>query len=119
MLKVLVVDDDPVNREIFRWSLAPHCDLHERGGGVGAAADIAEHEYDVVLLDAMMPVVDGREVIAELAEARRDLLPRILVVTAATHPGLLEDLAGYEIAGVVDRPYDPDLIRRLLDRFEP
>jgi len=105
--RILIVDDDAVNREIFRWSLEKTCEIDELTSGVGAAEKIAKHEYDLVLLDVMMPMVSGVEVVEDLSRMRADLLPRILVVSAAMSQTLIDQLAEFPLAGVRERPYDP------------
>lgn len=58
-ISVLIVDDDSINREIFRRALDGICDISERGNGVGTALAIREGRPDLVFLDLMMPIVDG------------------------------------------------------------
>ncbi len=111
--RILIVDDDAVNREIFRWSLAETCEIDELTNGVGAADLIAEREYDLVLLDVMMPVVGGVEVVEDVSRSRADLLPRILVVTAAMSQTLVEQLSAFPLAGVKERPFNPEQITQM------
>jgi CheY-like chemotaxis protein len=115
--RILIVDDDAVNREIFRWSLEGLCEIDELTSGVGAAARIAEVDYDLVLLDVMMPIVGGVEVVEDVNRLRADLLPRILVVTAAMNQRLLEQLSVFPLAGVIERPYDPEQISEICAPF--
>lgn len=115
--RILIVDDDPVNREIFRWSLQPFCEIDELSNGEGAASQIVREEYDLVLLDVMMPLVDGIEVVERLNSKRADLLRRVLVVTAAMNHSVLEQLRPFPLAGIVERPYDPEGIKALYSQY--
>jgi len=64
---VLVVDDDEAIRETLRRSLERDgATVAEASNGVAALASIAERRPDLLLLDLMMPVMDGFELLAEL-----------------------------------------------------
>ncbi|MBB6346457.1 response regulator [Nonomuraea muscovyensis] len=82
MIRLLVVDDDPMVRTGLRLILGGEPDLEiagEAGDGREAMAAIRELRPDVVLLDIRMPVQDGL-VTTELLAGRPDR-PRILVLT--------------------------------------
>lgn len=81
-MKILVVDDNPMNREMLRELL----------GALGHAVEIAEdgaqacvateaHDYELVLMDLHMPIMNGAEAIAVI-KARPKPAPRLIVVTA-------------------------------------
>jgi CheY-like chemotaxis protein/class 3 adenylate cyclase len=82
---VLVVDDDPFNRDVLQQELEAlgHDVLLAAGGREGLAA-IAERDVDVVLLDIMMPGVSGFDVLQKLrAEPATRELP--VIVVSALH----------------------------------
>ena len=57
--RVLVVDDDPVNVEIFRTILDGQCRMFVAGDGPTALAMAERERPDIVLLDVMMPGMSG------------------------------------------------------------
>jgi len=67
MAKILIVDDEPVNREVLIAFLddSGH-ELIEAGNGTEALAQVAKHSPDLLLLDIMMPELDGYEVVRRL-----------------------------------------------------
>ncbi len=66
-LRILVVDDVAINREVMRAMLEHHgARVLEAEDGRAALEIIEAHPLDVVLLDNMMPVMTGREMLAEL-----------------------------------------------------
>jgi diguanylate cyclase (GGDEF)-like protein len=83
---VLVVDDDDSSRKLLKALLVPlGVDVTEAVGG-GAALEILtapDHNIDLVLLDMMMPVVDGVTVLKTLAE--RSVVPALLVLVITAH----------------------------------
>ena len=117
MAKILVVDDDAVNRELFRWALQDNHEIDELTSGVGAADAIRTGVYDLVLLDVMMPIIGGEEVVTDLAGTRADLLKRVLVVTAAMNQPLVDRMTEQGVAGVKQRPYDPEEIAEMVRTY--
>lgn len=114
---VLVVDDEPDLRELVALTLA------DAGFEVGTARDgrdalarIAEHRPDIILLDMMMPVMDGRALCAELRG--NGGLPRVVVMTAADRAAQCARELG--AVGWLAKPFDLDelvaAIRKGLER---
>jgi NarL family two-component system response regulator LiaR len=85
MVKVLIVDDHEVVRHGLRFMLAQEPGFEvvgEAGDGVEALAEIRRWRPDVVLLDLMMPVLDGLGVLHALrGEEER---PAVIVLTSYT-----------------------------------
>jgi DNA-binding response OmpR family regulator len=116
--RVLIVDDDADIRLLLRLALgAEGHDIAEAENGSVALSLLDLDPPDLVLLDLMMPVVDGWEVLRTLAE--RDTAPGVVAVTAlASHDQrhLLEVLEAGAI-DVVAKPFDihwlADLVGRL------
>lgn len=105
MTTVLVVDDEPVLRAVVREVLM------EDGYGVIEAADgramlelLEQERPDLVLMDVMMPGLDGRE--ADQALRVRPHLPAVPVVmmSAAVHPSGLDPT----IAAFLPKPFALD-----------
>ncbi|MGH9102776.1 MAG: response regulator transcription factor, partial [Acidimicrobiales bacterium] len=78
---VLVVDDDAALRSLFGTALArAGFDVLTAGDGEGALELLARHRVQLVLLDARLPGIGGREVLAALrASPDTTLLPVIMV----------------------------------------
>jgi two-component system, OmpR family, response regulator MprA len=117
--KILIVDDDPDLLLLLRTTLESEgYDAALASDGRAALARIGEDEPDLVLLDLMMPVLDGWGVLDALAGTA----PRVVVVSAKSGE---QDMArAYEMgaAEYVVKPYDPltlvETIRSVLDRSE-
>lgn len=68
-IRVLVVDDYPMNRDLLKRILQePDFDVSEAADGVEALQMLSGQPFDVVLLDVMMPGMDGIEVCRHLRE---------------------------------------------------
>ena len=85
--RVLVVDDLPANRKLLEARLsAEYFDVVLASSGPEALAICAAEECDVVLLDVMMPGMDGFEVCRRLkGDAKTHHLP-VVMVTALDQP---------------------------------
>ena len=109
MARVLVIDDEPDVRWLLRLSLERigHEVLLAEDGLRGLA--IAQRQRpDVVVLDLMMPVMDGYGVLDALAKDQRTAHLPVLVLTAKALP---EDQIRCEEAGArrfLAKPFDPE-----------
>lgn len=85
--RILVVDDVPVNVDILRTRLSAHgYEIVTATGGEEALVLVREHEPDLILLDVMMPRIDGIEVCRRLrADETLPFIP-IVLLTAKSEP---------------------------------
>jgi two-component system LytT family response regulator len=82
-LKTLIVDDEPIARQILREELESIGDIEivgEADNGSVALASILQHRPDLVLLDLEMPLMGGLEVVRNLKTGAH--MPVIVIVTA-------------------------------------
>lgn len=85
--RVLIVDDIPTNVRLLEARLsAEYFDVVTAASGKEALAICAEGEIDIILLDVMMPEMDGFEVCARLKADRRTSHIPVLMVTALDQP---------------------------------
>ncbi|WGY02343.1 response regulator transcription factor [Nocardioides sp. QY071] len=111
--RVLVVDDDRAVRESLRRSLAFNgYDVHLAGDGAEALAGIGAVAPDVVVMDVMMPKLDGLEATRALRAAGNDI--PILVLTARDAVG--DRVEGLD-AGADDYLTKPFALEELLARL--
>lgn len=86
---ILIVDDSDINRKILCKALRGDYDILEAENGRDALAVMLDHskELSAVLLDIVMPVMDGYEVLAAMrAHAELSSIP-VIVTTANTQEG--------------------------------
>ncbi|MEK6375611.1 MAG: response regulator [Acidobacteriota bacterium] len=112
--RVLVVDDDAVVREILSSVLQQHdLTVDAADGGEAAVKLLREHQYAVVLLDLLMPGMDGFGLLDRMAGGDVASPPVVLVITAADRTAI-ERLDAQRIHGIVRKPFDPEEIARLV-----
>jgi CheY-like chemotaxis protein len=107
--KILIVDDEAPIRALMRATLtmAGH-QVVEASGGEEALEKIKKTQFDLVVLDIMMPVTDGYEVLERVkAMPSRANLP-VIVVTARPYEseGIMREMTGGAIDHI-SKPFDP------------
>lgn len=113
--KVLIVDDMATNRELAKAALCSAAyEIDEAESGREALDKITNNHYDVVLLDVLMPDIDGLELCKRLRDnSEFELLP-IIMVTSLESP---DDVIRGMSAGATDyvhKPYFPaELVSRV------
>jgi two-component system alkaline phosphatase synthesis response regulator PhoP len=106
---LLLIDDDDDIREIAQLSLelsAGWTVLSAASGAEGLAI-AREQQPDAILLDVMMPVLDGPATLAKLREDDRTKGIPVVFLTAKARPSERDRLAGLDVSGVLAKPFDP------------
>ena len=105
-MRVLFVEDNEVNRRVVREMLrAGGIDMFEAPDGAVGLQMIADHDYDLILMDLRMPGMDGITAIRHL-RARGDdkaALP-VIVVTADAGSSIEADCRAAGADGVLLKP---------------
>jgi adenylate cyclase len=105
--KILIVDDEPFNLDVLEQELADYDYVIDRAGdGVEALEKTASFNPDLILLDYMMPKMNGIEVVKHLrANERHRGIPVILLTAKATQEDKVKGLdAGAD--DYVTKPFD-------------
>jgi CheY-like chemotaxis protein len=108
-VRVLHVDDEPDIREVVELSLGLDPDFSVRGcaSGGDALATAANWSPDLILLDVMMPVMDGPTTLTHLRQSRRTADIPVVFMTARAQPRELEHFVSLGAEGVIAKPFDP------------
>jgi CheY-like chemotaxis protein len=104
--KVLVVDDDDAIRMMVERVLKRekyHVDCAR--DGQEAIEKLDQSRYDTVLLDLMMPRIDGHGVIRFLEKRKGGPLPQVIVMTANVQ-GAAESVAARPVFRILSKPFD-------------
>jgi DNA-binding NtrC family response regulator len=112
--RVLIVDDEPGVRESLRMALKDDYEAVTASSGPDALEAVAANPVDVVLLDIVMPGMDGMQVLEEL-RARNPRLPVIMLTATKTLKTAVAamKLGAYHYVG---KPFDVDELRAILDK---
>ena len=108
-MKLLYIDDDDDIREIAELSLAidPEYRIWTAASGREGLDVAAAIRPDVILLDVMMPEMDGPETFAALAREEDLRAIPVIFITARTQSHQVAELQALGAAGVIEKPFDP------------
>ena len=109
MTRVLYVDDEDDIREVaeLALSLDPLFEVKTCASGQDALSVIPTWKPDVILLDVMMPGLDGPTTFALLKNQHGDDLPPVLFCTARTQADDVRSYHDLGGAGVIAKPFNP------------
>jgi len=113
-VKVLIVDDEPDIRRIAKLGLSRvgGMEVVEAANGAEALVRAKEDKPDAVLLDVMMPGLDGPSTLARLREDPATSGIPVVFLTAKAIAAELERLKVLGAAGVLTKPFDPMTLAR-------
>jgi CheY-like chemotaxis protein len=115
--QVLVVDDNPLSRKLLNDILgAEGYSVRHAASGAEALSVVAEERPDIILLDIMMPGMDGFEVVRRLRADKTIHTPPIIMVTALDDEGSRARLAASGVNDVLTKPINRWELRALLAR---
>src|SRR5436305_6296025 len=87
--RVLVVDDDAAIRQMFLTLLRRNgYDVDSAHDGKDGLNRLRGNDYDVIILDLMMPITSGFELLSVMETENPDILQRIIVTTGASRNDL-------------------------------
>ncbi|MGF0117101.1 response regulator [Promicromonospora sp. Marseille-Q5078] len=116
--RVVVIDDDPSIREVAALALSAvggH-EVHTAGDGAEGLEVARRVRPDAVLLDVMMPVLDGPTVLARMREVESLREVPVVFLTAKVGAQDISRLDGLGAVTVITKPFDPlSLSRQLAD----
>jgi two-component system sensor histidine kinase/response regulator len=120
-VRTLVVEDNAVNQMVATGLLeALGCRVDVVGNGVEAVERLrGSHEYDVVLMDCRMPLLDGYDATKAVRAAERDTHVPIIAMTASALEGERERCLEAGMDDFLTKPVDPSQLARALFRWVP
>jgi two-component system chemotaxis response regulator CheY len=121
MPQILVVEDDDAIRELVSDVLRDDgYDVREATNGAEALEQIRGERPDLIVLDLMMPVMDGWTFVEECRDSSYcDGVP--IVVTSASHdlPRTAERLRSFGVRTCLAKPFDVEGLLALVERYAP
>mgnify|MGYP002943596747 FL=1 len=122
-MKFLCAEDNAINAEILELLLeskGAHCKIYPNGQEiVDAFASVKPGEYDMILMDVQMPVMDGLEATRRIRNGENPL-GRIIPILAMTANAFLEDMQKSREAGMdehLSKPVDIAALEQTVKRF--
>ena len=113
--RVLVVDDDAGNRDMLsKRLLREGLEVEMAEGGVEALLALGSQAFDVVLLDVMMPVLDGYEVLSQIKANPFSRDVPVIMISALDELGSVIRCIEAGAEDYLPKPFEPTLLRARL-----
>jgi CheY-like chemotaxis protein len=108
-MKILIVDDEEDIRQIARFALSQVGSMKvlEAENGSEGVRIAVEEKPDAILMDVLMPGMDGLAALVELRKNPGTSAIPVIFLTAHSSPSEMEKLKSIGAAGVLNKPFDP------------
>ena len=118
-IKVLIVDDSQSARRFIRRVLENLgiSRFLEAENGVQAMNVLSDQQVDLVVTDYNMPEMDGRALVEHIRSKSWQASVPILMVTSESDEGRLAGVEEAGVSGICDKPFSPDVVKRLLSHI--
>ncbi|HEX9161800.1 MAG TPA: response regulator [Thermoanaerobaculia bacterium] len=107
---VLVVDDNEPTRTLLTALLQKDFQVEIASDGLQAIEKLRTSTYAAVILDLLMPQMDGFGVLDHLKANAPEMLRRVLVVTAALTRNELNRVHAYDVCAVISKPFEVEML---------
>lgn len=116
--RILIIDDEEDIRQVAALSLETVAgwDVKMASSGAEGIARATEEQPDAILLDVMMPAMDGPTTFKELQRGEQTAGIPVVLLTAKVQGSDQRRFAGLGVAGILFKPFDPlTLARQISD----
>lgn len=116
--KILIVDDEPFNVDVLQQELEDlNYELITAFNGKEALEQIKKHQPDLILLDLMMPVLDGFTVLAKIKEDDALRLTPVIIVSAANDSKSVVKGIKLGADDYITKPIDAEHLKKKVKEF--
>lgn len=110
--RILLVDDDELLRDLLEMTLALEgYQVGVASNGAEALALLENTEFDLIILDLMMPILDGMRFLKRLPGGKQ---PPIIVLSASSNAAVTAQVEKLGAAAVARKPVDPEEFLKLV-----
>ncbi len=115
--KILIADDSPMNRALLLEMLEDQFEILEAENGKVAVELLSEHrkELSLVLLDILMPEMDGFEVLAVMNKYHWIEEMPVIIISAETSPSYIDRAYDFGAMDFITRPFNLAVVRRRVE----
>lgn len=119
VVKILLVEDNLLNQRIVTFSLKKfNYDVVIANNGVEAIEKFREQKFDLILMDIMMPIMDGLEATTQIRQIERleniEKSTPIIALTANTMDNDREKCISYGMDDFLAKPFDIQKLNAIL-----
>jgi two-component system OmpR family response regulator len=115
--RILLVEDDPDMQEVTALLLSSVGEVRTCGSAAEALQAAQEFDPDLILLDVMMPGLDGQGAFAAFRQMPATANTPVIFVTACVQPGEISEYRQLGSLGVIPKPFDPDTLAETIQEM--
>ena len=113
--KVLIVDDSSIIRNYLQKAISDKYDVTPVSSGSDAINIIQSKKYDLILLDLMMPGVDGFGVLDFMKE--NNIVIPVVIISGDTTKETIDRAFTYNVIDMIEKPFSDKVIMNKIDRI--
>lgn len=116
-MSLLVIDDNIINRKVLTACLKKIglSKISVADDGLKALNMCKKEDYDVIILDLMMPIMDGFDFLREFTNLKNEYESDIIVHTAAVCKDIYKRCMKLGVIYFMEKPIDNNLLKNLLE----
>ena len=116
-MKLLIVDDNPINQKFLYYSLKKYYEIETASNGLEAIKMLEKNDFDIVLMDLSMPVMDGAEATHLIRNSKNNTNKHIPIIFVTTNDFEHEKLRCMKSGGsdYLIKPIDINELLRSID----
>ncbi|MFH1715037.1 MAG: response regulator [Elusimicrobiota bacterium] len=115
--KILIAEDEPVGRELFKMMFEKKYELIFAENGIAAVEMFIKHKPNIVLMDIMMPEMDGFEAYTKIRELEFGKKTPIIAITARAMKSESEIMLKHGFNGFILKPIDVKLLYQTIQNL--
>ena len=117
---LLIVDDSPLDRAVLSGIFSDLYEIREADNGKTALEILQKLEKGriaMILLDVVMPVLDGMGLLKEMRRQELHLNVPVLLLTASPSPEIIRQGCEMGVHDILNKPFNRDIIRRRVENL--
>lgn len=111
---MLIVDDDELNRDILSMVFEADHPILTAENGLAGLKVFSEHENEIcaILLDVMMPIMDGITMLEKLAKLHVPQRTPVFLITGESDQAVIKKAYDFGVMDVISKPISPPIVSR-------
>ncbi|MFP4403236.1 MAG: response regulator [Nanoarchaeota archaeon] len=115
--KILIIDDEYAIRELVEFTLEDDYDILKAENADSAFKIISSNKPDLIILDIMMPRIDGYDVCKKLKEDKNTKDIPVIMLTAKHSMDDLNKAIKCDVDEFITKPFEPELLKQRIDCY--
>ena len=116
-MKILIVDDDAINLKMAEFALKKEHEVIKTSSGKGALLTVKMNRPDLILLDILMPEMDGFQTLEALSGISGASDIPVVFLSASCDEETIERVRNTRALGLIQKPFVPAMLLSQVEEF--